>query len=214
MRTFHLLIAAFALVQVARYSRRALLFLFPSVRVTGEPGAPPRSARRLRAGAALERLGFVPLGIRRERSALGALAREGDAYASAEQGAFADVVEDGAGAAAVTFFTPFAGGAAVLTADHRRRSTVSPQVQAGGMPDAPLEAVLAAHRVAVQRFAAAHGAPSVAPELEARLSAARAWAVGEGRRELRRANAVAFGVVVLGVAILASAVNALAHGVK
>ena len=213
MRSFNLLVAAFALLQCLRYARRALLFVSPSVRVSGEAGAAPRSARRLRLGAALEELGFRPLGIQRARSALGAVSAEDDVYADEERGAFADVVEGGRGnGPGVVFFTPFEGGAAVLTASFRRRAIATEKVQAGGIPDAPLEGVLAAHEVAVERFAQRFGRPAVTADLEARLGAARSWFRGEGRRELRRAHASAFAILLFGVALFASAVNILLRG--
>ncbi len=215
MRSFNLLVAAFAILQCLRYARRALLFVVPSVRVWGEPGKPPRSARRLRLGDALEDLGFSSLGIAHEASALGARPVEGDVYANAPRGVFADVVEPRPGEGpGVVFFTPFPSGAAVLTASFRRSTIATSDVQAGGIPDAPLHAVLAAHEVAVARFAARHGPPTVTADLEARLSAARAWFQGEGRRELRRENAMAFAIMLFGLVLLASAVNVLLRGAK
>ncbi len=196
MRTFNLLVALFAIVQMLRYARRAALFVVPSVRVSGEPGATPRSAARLRVGAALEELGFAPLGIRRERSPLGAH----DVEASE--------------APRVVFFTPFRDGAAVLTANFARPAVTTPLVQAGGLANARVEAQLAAHEVAVERFAAAHGTPVVATTLDARLGAARAWYEAEGRRELRRSSAMAFGLVLFAAVLLASAVNILLGGAR
>ena len=210
MRSFNLLVAAFALLQCFRYARRALLFVVPTVRVWGEPGAAPRSARRLRLGASLEKLGFTSLGIQHELSPLGARSVEGDAYASAQRGVFADVVEHGRGdGPGVVFFTPFASGAAVLTASFNRPAISTEHVQAGGIADAPLDAVLAAHQVAVGRFARRHGPPTVTADLEARLAATRAWFRAEGRRELRRTNATAFAIVLFGLVLFASAVNSL-----
>ena len=215
MRIFNLLVAAFAALQCFRYARRALLFLLPSVRIWGEAGAAPRSARRLRSGEELEALGFASLGIQHQRGALGAFTSEGDVYAAEERRTFADVVESRRGAApGVIFFTPFEDGAAVLTANFPRRAIATERVQAGGMPDAPLDAVLAAHEVAVERFAARHGQPMVAADLEARLSVARAWSRGEGRREVRRAHAMGFAIMLFGLALLASAVNVLVRGAR
>lgn len=207
MRSFDLLVAAFALLQLVRYARGALLFLVPTVRVSGEPsGAPPPSAGRLRAGQQLEALGFRRLGVLRQRGPLGALAVAAETYAGPDGTAYADV-SDGRAGPRVVFFTPFAGGGAVVTENVRRRPIATAAIQAAGLPDAPLPAVHAAHAVAVRRFGQRHGPPSAAPELAARVAAARAWYDGPGRRELRTGHAVAFGIALLAAAILASAVN-------
>ena len=210
MRTLDLLVAAFALLQCARYARGALLAVLPWVRVRGEAGGAPGSAPRLRAAAALEGLGFVPVGAVRERGPVGTFARDADAYASAARGVFADVLEgrtlDGP---RVEFFTPFADGAAVLTANARLRAVVSARCQLGGLPGAPLEAVLAAHEKAVARFASLHGPPVVREAIDARVDAARAWYAGEGRRALRRAGLVPLVITLVAVALLVSSVNIL-----
>lgn len=214
MRSFDLLVAAFALLQALRYGRRAVPFLLPGVRVTGEPGAPPPGAARLRLSAELERLGFTPLGALRERGPLGA-GRALDAWADGARRAYADVwQEPGGGAPRLALFTPFADGAYVLTADHPRRSVATERAQAGAVVDAAPEALLAAHAVAVQRFARRHGPPAVEPDLGARLAAARAWHAGEGRRERRRAAALPFAVAALALVVLASAVKMLAAGAR
>jgi hypothetical protein len=214
MRSFNLLVALFALVQVARYARRALVFLAPSVRVTGEPGEQPRSASRLRVGAELERLGFLSLGILRERAVLGASDREVDAYADASRGAWADVWQErGSGdAPRLVFYTPFSDGAYVLTANHPRRAVASAWAQAGAVEGAAPEAQVAAHEIAVERFAARHGAPRVTLELAGRVEAARAWHAGEGRRELRRGAALPFAIAAFALVLLASAVKLLVRG--
>jgi len=210
VRTFNLLVAAFALVQVVRYARRGLFFLAPAVQVLPLEDEPDRSAHRLRLGAALEELGFVLLGVACERAALGAFSSEADAYVSPGRAAFADVLEeDATRRARVRFFTPFPDGAAVLTAGFEKRAVLSPRLEAGGMPDAPLEDLLAAHEVAVRRFAARHGPPQVAPELAARLAAARAYYAGVGRSELRRGNALAFALLLFALVLFASSVKIL-----
>ncbi len=166
-------------------------------------------------GARLEELGFTSLGIQHQRSALGAFASEADSYAAERRRTFADVVQGGRGEEpGVVFFTPFQGGAAVLTANFARRAIATERVQAGGISDAPLEAVLAAHEVAVERFASRHGQPAVAAELEARLQAARAWWQTEGRREMRRAHAPGFAIMLFGLLLFASAVNILMRGAR
>jgi hypothetical protein len=213
MRSLNLLVAAFALLQCVRYARGALLCLWPAVRIWGEAGQAPGSPARLRAGAALESLGFAPLGTVHERGPLGALARESDSYASAERGVFADVTEERTGdGPRVQFFTPFGSGAAVLTAGHRRPAVITARTQAGGMPGAPLAAVLAAHEKGVARFTRDHGRPAVREELDSRLAAARAWYQGEGRRELRRANALALLIAAFGLALFASSAHILLRG--
>ena len=214
MRTFNLLVALFALVQALRYARRALVFLVPSVRVTGEPDEPPRSAPRLRLGAELERLGFTPLGILHERAPLGALDREVDSYADASRGTYADVSQErgAADAPRLLFYSPFQDGAYVLTANHPRHAVASARAQAGAVVGAAPEAQLAAHEIAVERFAAHHGAPAVALDLAARLDAARAWYAGEGRRELRWGAALSFAIAAFALVLLASAVKLLVRG--
>ena len=214
MRLFHLLVAAFAVVQALRYARRAFLCLVPRIEVEGEPGAPPRSAARLRVAAELQELGFVALGIARERGPLGAHRAEADVYADPSRGSFADVAQRGADPPQVTFVSPFPDGAFVVTADHRRPAATGPMLQAGGLPGASLEALLAAHEVAVERFAARHGTPAVATRLEARLAAARGWWAGFGRGELRRAHAPAMAVVAFAAVLLASSVSILLRGVR
>jgi hypothetical protein len=214
MQLFHLLVALFAIVQALRYAGRALLFVAPHVAVEGEPGDQPRSAPRLRVGAELEELGFLPLGIRRERGLLGAYAREWDCYADPSRGSFADVAQEGTKPPGVVFVSPFADGAFVVTADHRRPSASGPMLQAGGLPGASLTALLAAHEVAVERFAGKHGMPAVALRLDARLAAARTWWATFGRGELRRANLAGFAVVLFAAVLLASAVNILLRGAR
>ena len=215
MRTFNLLVALFALVQAGRYARRALVFLFPSVRVTGERDAPPRSAQRLRLGVELERLGFAPLGLRHERSAFGLFAREVDAYADASRGTYADVFQErGPAAARLVFYSPFADGAYVLTDSHARPSRADRNAQVGTVRGAAPEGQLAAHEIAVERFAIRHGTPAVALDLDARVAAASAWYAGDGRRELRRAAALPFAIASFAAILLASAVNILLRGPK
>jgi hypothetical protein len=216
VRTFNLLVALFALVQAGRYARRALVFLFPSVRVTGERDAPPRSAPRLRLGVELERLGFAPLGLRHERSAFGLFAREVDAYADASRGTYADVFQERgpAAGARLVFYSPFVDGAYVLTDSHARPSRADRNAQVGTVRGAAPEGQLAAHEIAVERFAVRHGTPAVALDLDARVAAASAWYAGDGRRELRRAAALPFAIASFAALLLASAVNILLRGPK
>lgn len=204
------LIALFAIVQAVRYGRGALLFVAPSIRVVGDPEATPRSAARLRIGGALEELGFVLLGVRRERAPLGALDREIDSYVDAKRGVYADVLEGRLQEAPqVAYFTPFEDGRSVLTTSFARRAVTTDRVQAGCLTGATPEALLAAHEVALRRFAARGRAPHVAEDLESRLEAARRWSLGPGRSDLRRDNAMAFAIVLIALLLLASAARAV-----
>jgi len=216
MNVFHLLVAVFAAVQLARYARRALVFAAPGlVTVEGLPGAPSPAPLRTRAGEELEELGFVRLGVRRERAPLGGLSIEADAFAHPAEGAYADVFQDTPSSpAAVQLFTPFSDGAAVLTANFRRRGVVGPRLQAGGLPGATVAQTLAAHRVAAARFQADHGEPQVGADMEARVSAARAWYRGEGRRELRRTTLPSFVNACLAIAILAWSLRLVAQAAR
>lgn len=204
------LIALFAIVQGVRYGRGALLFIAPRVRVVGDPGATPRSPARLRTGGRLEELGFVLLGVRHERGALGALDREIDSYVNAARGVYADVLEGRSHESAqVAFFTPLEDGGAVLTANFARRSVMTDRLQAGSLIGAAPEALLATHEIALRRFAARGSAPHVAEDLESRLESVRSWYRGAGRSDLRRDNAMAFAIALIAVLLLASAVRAV-----
>ncbi|HUK66013.1 MAG TPA: hypothetical protein VLV17_04245 [Anaeromyxobacteraceae bacterium] len=214
MRTFNLLVAVFALVQLARYARPGLLFLAPVVRVEGVPEAEGRSTESLRLGATLEELGFALLGVLHQRAALGAFTSEADVYASSSGAAFADIEEGGARGPRVQFFTPFGDGAAVLTAGFERPSIVTPRLEAAGMPEAPLEDVLAAHELAVRRLSLTHGPPRVSMDLEARVAAARSFYAKEGRRDLRRGKALPFALLIFALVLLASALKFLLLGAK
>jgi hypothetical protein len=210
------LAALFALYMLARYGRGALLFVAPSlVRVEGEPSAGPRTLAQLRAGEALAALGFVRLGARREAGPLRALDARLDAWALPEGGIYADVAEGApAGGARVSFVSPFPDGAFVVTANHARLALRGPKLQAGGLAGATLEAALAAHRVALARFAREHGAPSAALDLEARLASARRYRAGPGRREIRRETAMSFLNACIALVLLVGSMNLVARRLK
>lgn len=212
MQTFHLFVVLFAAWMLVRHGRRAALFLAPSlVRAEGDPEAPPATPALARAGDDLSRLGFVRLGARRESGAMGGLDLCSDAWAHEPAGAYADVFAHaprGGRGPWIYFLSPFADGAAVLTANHPRLSRSTERLLTGGLPGATLEATWAAHRAAVGRFAARHGAPGARADLEARAEVARAWYRGPGRAELRRLFLVNFLNAV--VAILIGAVSARA----
>jgi hypothetical protein len=212
----HALAALFALYMLARYGRAALLFVAPSLlRVTGEAGAGPRTLAQVRAGEALAALGFVRVGARREAGPLGALEVRTDAWASEADGVYADVAERAvAGGPAVSFTSRFPDGAFVVTANHARIALQGPKLQLGGLPGATVEAALAAHRVAVARFASDHGAPTAPADLAIRLEVARHYGRGHGRRELRRRTAMAFANACIALLLLLGSMNVIARRVK
>jgi hypothetical protein len=211
----HLLAAAFALFMLARHGGRALAFIAPSlVRVAPEGGG-ARTLAQVRAGEALAALGFRHVGAYRERGPLGAFAARRDAWASPDGGTYADVDAGGRGGEAdVTFVSPFGDGAFVVTSNHPRVALSGPLVQAGGLAGASVEAALAAHRVAVQRFAATHGAPEAFATLPARVLAAGRFRAGPGRAEVRRHAAMSFANACVAVVLLVGSVNLAARALK
>ncbi|HEU4382294.1 MAG TPA: hypothetical protein VFR85_02230 [Anaeromyxobacteraceae bacterium] len=214
MRTFHLFVVLFAAYMLVRHGRRAALFLAPSlVRSDGDGEAPPATPALARAGDDLERLGFVRLGARRETGALGGLNLVSDGWVNEPQGTYADVFAHaprGGGAPWAYFLSPFADGAIVLTANHPRLARSTDRVRTGGLPGASLDATWAAHRSAVERFAARHGQPGARADLGARAQAARAWYRGPGRPEIRRLFLVNFVNALFAVVIGAFSARALA----
>ena len=214
VQTFHLFVVLFAAYMLVRHGRRAALFLAPSrVRAEGDREAPPATPALARAGDELERLGFVRLGSRRESGAMGGLNLVSDGWANEPQGAYADVFAHaprGGGGPLAYFLSAFADGAVVLTANHPRLSRSTDRLRTGGLPGATLEATWAAHRAAVERFAAHHGQPGARADLGARAEAAGAWYRGPGRPELRRLFLMNFVNALFAVLIGAVSARALA----
>lgn len=212
MRTFHLFVVLFAAWMLVRHGRRAALFLAPGlVRAEGDAESPPATAAQARAGEALERLGFVRLGARRERGAMGGLDLASDGWANEPAGTYADVFAHAprGGGPWAYFLSPFADGAVVLTANHPRLARSTDRLRTGGLPGATLEATWAAHRTAVERFAARHGQPGAPADLAARGAAALAWYRGPGRSEIRRLFLMNFVNALFAVLIGAVSARAL-----
>ncbi len=183
---FGLLAAALAAVMLARYAPRALLFLSPAlIRVEGQPGAPPPSPARMRAGAEWEALGFERLGGKLERSPLGGPAHQACCWA-APDGVFADLFDGADRRVAVQLLSLFPDGAAVVTASYPREGAASERLLVGGLPGAGAEELLEVHRRGVERLAAAHGRPEAGADLALRLALARRWYRGPGAAEVRR----------------------------
>lgn len=186
MLLLNALVAIYALVMLARHGPRALLFVAPgAIRVTGDPAAPPRTLGQVAAGEVLAALGFRRLGLRRERSPLGGMDMEVDAWAHAD-GTCADAYPGAGQTVAVTFVTTLADGFQVGTSNFRRGAAESVSGRVGGIDGAAPEGALAAHRKAVEALSAGHGAPRPMADLAARVEAARRYYAGIGATELRR----------------------------
>lgn len=219
MKAFNVLAALFALYQLVRHGRQALLFLAPGLaRAEADPEEGPRTLGQVRAGEALAGLGFLRLGAIVEHGVLGGHLRDADAWAHAGEGAYADVLAGGAagdrGAVRVELRSVFPDGATVVTANHPRLAIAAPGVQAGAIPGASVEALLAAHRHAVSRFGRTHGVPQALPDLRARLDVTRAWQQGPGRGELRRRYAMPFANACFALLLLAGSVHVLMRSVR
>jgi hypothetical protein len=218
MNVFQTLVLLLAGYMLAKHGRRAMLFLAPGlVRITSQPEAAPRSLAARRAGEELAALGFAHLGARREDGPIGGLGLDTDSYAHPDEGAYADVFDhaprDGGGAW-VYFLSAFRDGATVLTANHPRLSRSTETLQTGGLPGSSVQATWSAHRVAVERFAARHGAPAAAGDLESRQALARSWYQGPGARELRRLFLLNFINAVAAVLLIASTLHSVARNLR
>lgn len=186
MLVLNVLVAVYALVMLARHGPRALLFVAPrAIRVTGDPAAAPRASGQIAAGEALELLGFRRLGLRRERSPLGALDLELDAWAH-EDGTCADAYPVGGRSPAISFLTTLGDGFQVATSNFRRAAARSAAGRVAAIEGAAVEGALAAHRKAVEPLLESHGGGRPVADLAARIELARRYYGGIGAVELRR----------------------------
>jgi hypothetical protein len=207
MPVFDLLAAAFGAFMLVRHGPRALLFAAPSLlRPSAAPPEPARSPAEQRARDQLEALGFEEAATLSWRGPLGSVRERHAVLALASEGVFADVAS-GRSDAPVRFVSACPDGAVLLTSNERRAAIEGRHGRAAGLVGAALDATLAAHRKGLERFARAHGTPSARAEPGSRLAAARAWAVGVGRSDVRRATVIHFVNALLAVAILAAGVK-------
>lgn len=169
-----------ALWLLATHAWRALRFLAPAA-VRVEPDAPAGQAPLPDAlapvGAALEALGFRPLGTHEEQSPLRRPVRAWD-WALAAAPVYA-TLREGTG---LELVTPLPGGGGVVTADRRRPVLDAPGLRTGGLPHAAPERLLRAHLRRCEGLAP----PPLDASLDGRVDAARAWYRGPGRRDVRR----------------------------
>jgi hypothetical protein len=207
MLFLNLLVAAFTLVMLARHGPRAILFVAPrAVRVTGDADAPARTIGQVLGAETLAALGFRRLGLRRERSPLGGLDMEVDAWAHPD-GTCADVYPAAGREPIIAFVTAFGDGFQLGTSNFRRYAVESAAGRVGGLAGAALEGTLAAHRKAAAPLAAEHGAPAPVGDLEGRLAIARRYFAGIGAVELRRPTFLSLLNALLALVLLASSVK-------
>jgi hypothetical protein len=179
--------AAVAVFILFRNLPAALTFLWPGLlraRETDDDGSldPEREPAMERVDKALTALGFGKIGAIEVRPPLSSGWAD-LVYAAPALHAFADVGVR-AGAMAVTFFTPFVGGEAVMTSDFKRATSDRPDFQAGGILGADIPALWAVHRRRVEHFK-----PGASPwddfTVAGRVRADEVVFHGPGKRELR-----------------------------
>ncbi len=187
--------AAVAVFILFRNLPAALTFLWPGLlraRETDDDGSldPEREPAMERVDKALTELGFGKIGAIEVRPPLSSGWAD-LVYAAPTLHAFADVGVR-AGAVALTFFTPFAGGAAVMTSDFKRATSDRPDFQAGGILGADVPALWAVHRRRVEHFKPPlHGGSEGVPQpwddftIAGRVRADEVVFHGPGKRELR-----------------------------
>ncbi|HET8732401.1 MAG TPA: hypothetical protein VFM45_01390, partial [Anaeromyxobacteraceae bacterium] len=158
----------YAFAMLVRYGRRGLLAAWPGlVASRSTPAGPPPTPAQEAAARALAPLGFQRLGSRVEDGPLHGLALGSECLSDAPGPVFADLFEAapaGGTVSRVQLLTTFPDGAALLPANHGRKERNLPGGEVHALPGAPLDRVVAAHRDAVARLAAIHGAPVAAGE--------------------------------------------------
>ena len=150
----------------------------------------------------LEALGFERLGVRSEKPPLGKPLRSYD-WVNRAQRCYASAYMVDRRTRRLYFFTPYDGGAAVLTADHRRPGAdLHGYYLAGGLDRATPEELWTAHRrqmAAMDETGRERIAMGTLPD---RMACARAWFLGAGKREVRARQRTAAVMSVCGVAML------------
>lgn len=207
MLFIHALVVLFSLMMLGRHGPRAILFLSPrSIRITGDPEAPPRATAQVAAGELLESLGFRRLGLRSERSPLGGLRMVVDSWVHPD-GTCADAFPASGRGPVVSFLTSFPDGYQVGTSNFRRIAVESSAGRVGGLAGTALQGALAAHRKGIEPLAEAHGAPQPIADLGARIALARRYYAGIGALELRRPAFMSLLNSALALVLIASSVK-------
>jgi hypothetical protein len=193
--------AAFAIWILFRNLPAALTFLWPGLlraQETDDDGSldPEREPAMERVDKELRELGFGKIGAIQVRPPLSSGWAD-LVFAAPALRAFADVGVR-AGAVAVTLFTPFAGGEAVMTSDFKRATSERRDFLAGGIPGADVPGLWAVHRRRVEHFKPGGSAPQAWDDfsIAGRVRADEVVYHGPGKRELR-GRAMASAVVAL-----------------
>jgi len=187
----------------------ALLFIWPGwmrARETDDDGSldPETEPAMERVDSALRDLGFSKLGAIQVSPPFSRGWAE-LCYAAKDLLTFADVDARG-GALHVTLFTPFASGEAVVTSDFRRPGRETPRLLLGGLPQADVPGLWAAHKRRVARLS--QGAmPWQDFTISGRVVADEGFYAGAGRSELRARSWGALAVAA--VAFLLALLSAL-----
>jgi hypothetical protein len=194
----------------------ALLFFRPSwMRQKPEPDEdhPERDDPQPIAalGAGLTKLGFSRLGVRKEKPPLGAATVSFD-FVNPSEKTYASAYHLGGKKTRLYFFTPYDGGAAVLTADHSRPGSAKDGYYlAGGLNGATPEQLWAAHK---RQMAAMDetGRERVAQNtLADRITTALAWFDGAGSREVRVRNSMSLFMASVAAFAIYVSVSVLSH---
>ncbi len=202
-------VLAIVLVGLRRNLSRALLFIAPGSLSLDSEDPPDRMQVPSELAALareLERLGFSPIGSRREKPPLAPATLFYD-YAKAPEKVFATLFLSASGRPHLDYLTVTPGNGFVITANYRRPSREIPGYLAGALEDFPPERIYRAHLRRIEQIGAVG---EYTPQ--SRLEAAKAWSAGPGRREIRQQNFQGLMWTAATLVILVAAVFGAAPG--
>ncbi len=189
-RPLDLLVLLGALIFVAwglrRNLSRAVLFIAPGTLLLDSEDPPDRMrvpAELAALAGELERLGFSPIGSRREKPLFAEATTYYD-YANARQRVFATLFSSRSGQPRLYYLTTTPGNGFVITASYRRPPREVPGVYlAGALEGFPPERIYRAHLRRIEQSGSVGEYTQ-----QSRLEVAKAWASGPGRSEIRQQN--------------------------
>jgi hypothetical protein len=181
-------LAALALVLVVLYKNlwRAVLCLAPASLSLDLEDPPDRMRiphELTPLVQELTRLGFCPIGSRREKPRLAAPTIFYD-FAKAAERVFATICLSSSGTPHLYYLTRTRSNGFVITANYRRPAREIPGFYlAGALENVPAERIYRAHMRRIEPMG-----PVGEYTQEGRLAAAKAWSSGPGRSEIRQQN--------------------------